>query len=116
MRLRRCALLLAALCLVFAAPAAARSKPGAGGAIAWTACADAPGWDCATVHVPFDYGKKGKQPTFALALTRLPASGPASQRRGPLFVNFGGPGGNAVDALHAFGADLFSGLTDRYDL
>ena len=33
-----------------------------------------------------------------------------------MFVNFGGPGAGAIDALHAIGADLFSGLTQSYDL
>jgi len=108
-------LLLSALTLTATAAAAPPAKHTTG-SIAWSTCADAPDWDCATVNVPFDYGKNGKQRTFALALTRLPASGPASQRRGPLFVNFGGPGAGAVDSLHAFGADLFSGLTARYDI
>ena len=116
MRLRRLAPLVAVLALIAAAPAAAKSNGGSG-AIDWAACGDgAPGWDCATVRVPFDWGKKGKQPSFDLAVTRLRASGDASEYRGPLFVNFGGPGAGANDALHAFGADLFAGVTERYDL
>ena len=111
MCLRHLAPLLAAPMLIAAAPAAAEPNRGSG-AIRWSACGDdAPGWDCSTVRVPFDWGKKGKQPSFDVAVTRLPASGTPSQHRGPLFVNFGGPGAGANDALHAFGADLFAGLT-----
>ena len=116
MRSRLLAPLLAALMLIAAAPAAAEPNRGST-SIKWAACgAEAPGWDCATVRVPFDWGKKGKQPSFDVAVTRLPASGAQSEYRGPLFVNFGGPGAGANDALHAFGADLFAGLTEHYDL
>jgi pimeloyl-ACP methyl ester carboxylesterase len=116
MLLRRVALLLAALLLIAVTPAAAQAHRGSS-AIDWAACGDdAPGWECATVRVPFDWDKKGKQPAFDLAVTRLPASGDASEYRGPLFVNFGGPGAGANDALHGFGADLFGGVTERYDL
>jgi len=116
MRLRLLVSLLAALMLIAAAPAAAEPKGGSSG-IDWASCGEAaPGWECSTVRVPFDWGKKGKQPSFDVAVTRLPASGAASKYRGPLFVNFGGPGAGANDTLHAFGADLFAGLTERYDL
>jgi hypothetical protein len=62
MRSRRLAPLLAALMLVAAAPAAAEPNR-----IDWAACGgDAPGWDCATVRAPFDWGKNGRQPTSIL--------------------------------------------------
>ena len=59
-------------------------------ALAWSACADADGWECATLPVPLDYADPNG-PTIDLALTRLPAADPA-RRIGALFFNCGGPG------------------------
>ena len=59
-------------------------------ALAWSACADADGWECATLPVPLDYADP-TGPTIDLALTRLPAGDPA-RRIGALVVNCGGPG------------------------
>ncbi|HMJ50416.1 MAG TPA: alpha/beta hydrolase [Polyangiaceae bacterium] len=81
-------------------------------ALAWTDCGD--GFQCATAAVPRDYSRP-RGPTTNLAVTRLPARN-ASQRIGSLFVNFGGPGGTAVDTLHAFGALLFESLNERFDI
>jgi pimeloyl-ACP methyl ester carboxylesterase len=33
-----------------------------------------------------------------------------------LFVNFGGPGGDAVDTIHAIGAGLFGAVNDHFDI
>lgn len=81
-------------------------------ALAWTDCGD--GFQCATAAVPRDYSRP-RGPEYNLAVTRLPARN-AAQRIGSLFVNFGGPGGTAVDSLHAFGAFLFESLNDRFDI
>src|SRR3954465_4870674 len=70
-------------------------------ALAWSACADADGWECASLPVPLDYS----DPTGAttdLALTRLPAADPA-RRIGALLVNCGGPGCPTVTILHQLG-------------
>jgi pimeloyl-ACP methyl ester carboxylesterase len=84
-------------------------------ALAWSACADADSWECASLPVPLDYSA----PTGAttnLALTRLPAADPA-QRIGALFVNCGGPGCPTVTILHQLGTVLFPGETRaRFDL
>jgi pimeloyl-ACP methyl ester carboxylesterase len=64
--------------------------------------------------VPRDYGQP-RGPKWQLAVTRLPARDGA-KRIGSLFINFGGPGGDAVASLHAFGADLLSSLNERFDL
>ena len=50
---------------------------------------------------------------FTLAIIRLPAR---EERRGALFVNFGGPGGDAVSTIHAIGADLFGASTTDFDI
>lgn len=83
----------------------------------WGACsAGAPaGFECATVELPTDYDRP-RGPTTTVALTRLPASDPES-RKGSLFFNFGGPGGEGVSTLHQI-SDLVvtPEVRERYDL
>ena len=62
--------------LLTGAPAAAAPGPAAPLALAWSACAEAPGFECATVEVPTDHDRP-KGPTTTIALAKLPASGPA---------------------------------------
>jgi pimeloyl-ACP methyl ester carboxylesterase len=78
----------------------------------WTDCAD--GFQCATAALPRDYAHP-RGAKLNVAVTRLPARN-AEQRIGSLFVNFGGPGGAAVAALHNFGKDLFVTLNERFDI
>lgn len=78
----------------------------------WADCGG--GFQCATAAVPRDYGRP-RGPTMNIAVTRLPARNTAA-RIGSLFVNFGGPGGTAVDSLQAFGAFLFETLNERFDI
>jgi pimeloyl-ACP methyl ester carboxylesterase len=80
--------------------------------LVWTDCGD--GYQCSSLKVPRDYDHPDGN-TFNLAIIRLPAQD-QRHRIGPLFVNFGGPGGTAVDAIHAFGGDLFGALNDRFDI
>jgi pimeloyl-ACP methyl ester carboxylesterase len=114
-------LLVVGIALAVVVPtAAARSAPGvastssgnSGSKLVWYDCAD--GFECSSLKVPRDYDRPNG-PTFEVAITRLPARDQA-HRIGPLFVNFGGPGGTAVDSLHAFGADLFFDLNERFDI
>jgi pimeloyl-ACP methyl ester carboxylesterase len=122
--LHACAFAL--LLLAFAAPSAfARTAathhdhlargdgPAASSSLAWAPCADAAGFDCATAQVPKDYARP-RAGQLSLALVRLPATDP-SRRVGSLFVNFGGPGGDAVSTIKA-NRELFSGLNDRFDI
>ncbi|MBT2446067.1 hypothetical protein J7F03_02975 [Streptomyces sp. ISL-43] len=51
----------------------------------------------------------------ALALGKLPATGPAAKRIGSLLLNFGGPGAPGIPALAA-DPGLFAELNKRYDL
>jgi pimeloyl-ACP methyl ester carboxylesterase len=78
----------------------------------WTACAD--GFECANALVPRDYANPNG-PKLRLAVTRLPAQD-QEHRIGSLFVNFGGPGGDAVATLQAIGKDLFASLNERFDI
>jgi pimeloyl-ACP methyl ester carboxylesterase len=81
-------------------------------ALVWADCEN--GFQCATATVPRDYSRP-QGAKLNLAVTRLAARNPA-QRIGSLFVNFGGPGGTAVDSLQAFGAILFQSLNERFDI
>ena len=99
-----------AAALLVAAPAAFARAP----AIDWQACEDAEGFECATVDVPRNYNHPNGQ-TVELAVVRLPAQG-EDPPIGSLFINFGGPGGDAVATLKAIGADLFGSLNDRFDI
>jgi hypothetical protein len=84
-------------------------------ALAWSACADADGWECATLPVPLDYADP-TGPTINLALTRLPAADPG-RRIGALLFNPGGPGGPGVRTLHQLGTLLFPDETRaRFDI
>ena len=99
-----------AAALLLVAPAAFARAP----SIDWQACEDAEGFECATVEVPRNYGNPDG-PTVDLAVVRLPAQD-EDARIGSLFVNFGGPGGDAVATLKAIGAELFASLNDRFDI
>jgi len=78
----------------------------------WLDCGS--GFECTAAAVPLDYSRpRGRQ--IQLAVTRLPAVDRA-RRIGSLFVNFGGPGGDTVGALHDFGGALFARLNERFDI
>jgi pimeloyl-ACP methyl ester carboxylesterase len=81
-----------------------------GGGLTWTDCGG--GYQCANLQVPRDY-RHPHGATFNLGIIRLPAQG---ERLGALFVNFGGPGGDAVDTIHAIGGDLFGAVNDHFDI
>jgi pimeloyl-ACP methyl ester carboxylesterase len=78
----------------------------------WSPCQN--GFECADALVPRNYANP-HGPKYRVALTRLLAQDPV-RRIGPLFFNFGGPGGGAVAALQAFGAQAFATLNERFDL
>jgi pimeloyl-ACP methyl ester carboxylesterase len=112
--------LVAALAAFGLAVAAAPAMAGhhASSDLEWGVCADADataaGWQCATFKAPRDYGDPGAG-FIKIAVTRLPAQDQA-HRTGALFINYGGPGGTAVDTTQAIGADLFGAVNDHFDL
>lgn len=71
-------------------------------------------YQCTAVRVPADYGHPGGK-RITLNVTKLPAADP-SHRIGSLFVNPGGPGGDAVGFLQATGDSLFASLNQRFDV
>src|SRR3954468_19236172 len=96
---------VAALALLVPTASAAKRK-----LLVWTDCGG--GYQCASLKVPRDYSRPhGAQ--FTLAIIRLPAR---EERRGALFVNFGGPGGNAVSTVHAVGGILWGAVNDHFDI
>jgi pimeloyl-ACP methyl ester carboxylesterase len=117
-RLRR------ALTVAIAALAAlAVAMPSAASAAAHRRAAEAPSWqpcglfgaDCASATLPKDYSDPSAG-TVTIALARHKATDPA-RRVGTLFLNFGGPGGTAVDRVRDTPVDqFFPGLNDRFDV
>ena len=101
---------LAALAVTCAAIAAG-APAAAGATLDWQDCAD--GFQCTSFDVPRDYAVP-EGPTIALAVIRLPATDP-SRRIGSLFINFGGPGGDAVSTIHDVGKEVFASLNERFD-
>jgi pimeloyl-ACP methyl ester carboxylesterase len=97
-----------------ATPALAGDRHHGGQTLNWQACAPA-GWQCATFKAPRDYGNPHAG-FVKIAVTRLPATDQAN-RIGALFVNYGGPGGSAVDRTQANGAARFGpAITKDFDL
>ena len=84
-----------------ATPALAGDRHHGGQTLNWQPCTP-DGWQCATFKAPRDYGNPHAG-FVKIAVTRLPASDQAN-RIGALFVNYGGPGGTAVDRTQANGA------------
>jgi len=107
------------------APRAAATEPGTGQStvpqVVWGSCArfigdaaaDLPTAQCASVPVPIDEANPAG-PQAQLAVIKIPASG---ERIGPLFVNPGGPGASAVDAVAGMGYALAgSPINEHFDL
>jgi pimeloyl-ACP methyl ester carboxylesterase len=111
-RARMVGLICAGLAALAVLAPAASARAHATTRLNWKACAK--GFECATARVPRDYAHPGGK-KLGIAVTRLPARD-KRHRIGSLFVNFGGPGADAVASLHSFGKDLFSTLNDRFDI
>ncbi|HTT54012.1 MAG TPA: alpha/beta hydrolase [Streptosporangiaceae bacterium] len=95
-----CAVLAAAGCTASASssggsssPAARPGTPAAAQPLRWHTCTvQGAGLQCASLRVPLDYARPGGR-KITIALSRVPATVPASQQQGDLLVNPGGPGG-----------------------
>jgi pimeloyl-ACP methyl ester carboxylesterase len=96
-----------------ATPALAGDRHHGGQTLNWQACTP-DGWQCATFKAPRDYGNPHAG-FVKIAVTRLPATDQA-HRIGAMFINYGGPGGTAVDTTQAIGKDLFGAVNDKFDL
>ncbi|MET8998623.1 alpha/beta hydrolase [Amycolatopsis sp. NPDC004169] len=89
--------LLTAAVAVLAATTASPASAATG--LAWGPCPagafPVPDLQCTTVPVPLDYGDPDGR-TIDVAVSRLPSKNP-EKRRGVLFTNPGGPGGEGLD-------------------
>ncbi|GGX65007.1 alpha/beta hydrolase [Streptomyces fructofermentans] len=80
----------------------------------WRPCG-VPGFECATLKAPLDYGDPAKG-DIRLAVSRKKATGPG-ERLGSLLVNPGGPGGSAVGYLQSYaGIGYPAEVRARYDM
>src|SRR5262245_62175577 len=110
-RLLLCCVAVVGALLVGAPAAFARDEHGKGAN--FKPCGDAPNVQCAMIRAPLDYDKPlGRK--IDLFCARSPAT--SADRRGVLFLNFGGPGGSIADFIEAFGADGFPALNEHFDL
>lgn len=71
--------------------------------------------ECGRLSVPLDHSRpNGKR--ILLTVSRVPASGPASERRGVLLVNPGGPGGSGLPYAVTKRAKLPERVRRSYDV
>ncbi|GAA5971008.1 hypothetical protein JCM11641_004110 [Rhodosporidiobolus odoratus] len=86
------------------------------GSIYWSPCPDHVGSYCGFLNVPLDYINPRANETVSLALRMLPATAPANDQLGYLFMNPGGPGGSGTGALVDLGPYLAPIYEGRYNL
>ncbi|MGD6748099.1 alpha/beta hydrolase [Streptomyces sp. BH106] len=70
--------------------------------------------ECSTLQVPLDYGEPDGR-RIEIAISRLASDKPA-KRRGVLFVNPGGPGGEGLDYPALLAPTLPQSVLDSYDV
>jgi pimeloyl-ACP methyl ester carboxylesterase len=70
---------------------------------------------CASLKVPLDYRHPGGR-KITLALSRVPATAPASRRQGVLLVNPGGPGGTGRSLAAFVAQGLSPAVASEYDI
>ncbi|GAA3518514.1 alpha/beta hydrolase [Aeromicrobium panaciterrae] len=78
--------------------------------VSWNACGEG---KCATVKVPIDYADPAGE-TTELAVKVIPAEGGKAKRS--IFVNPGGPGGDATDFADTMAGEFGSGVLKTYDI
>jgi pimeloyl-ACP methyl ester carboxylesterase len=122
-RLAGPAVLVGAIGLAMLAPiatdgtvASATTSPPAGpvAPIAWTPCANDPGYQCGTVRVPVDYDHPAGR-SLSLAVIEKPATAPVGQP-GVLLFNPGGPGESGVQILPVLASLVPATVAARFDL
>ncbi len=103
-----------------ASPAPKRSHFGGStvaiGKVSWRSCSGPRrGMQCGTLRVPVDYQRPNGR-KLTLALSRVPATAPASQQQGALLVNPGGPGGSGRSLAGVVASGLNPAVASRYDI
>ncbi len=85
-------------------------------ALSWHPCTEQGATlQCSSLQVPLDYRNPGGR-KITLALSRVPATAPASQRQGVLLVNPGGPGGSGLSLAAFVAGGLDRGVASEYDI
>jgi pimeloyl-ACP methyl ester carboxylesterase len=108
--------------LALAVPAGAQGTTAAAVAkdgVAWAKCPPGNPYlakaECAQVQVPLDYGKPaGKK--ISVAISRVKHTAPASQYKGVLFGNPGGPGGSGLYLSGGLASWLAPEVAAKYDI
>ncbi|KAI0020475.1 TAP-like protein-domain-containing protein [Xylariomycetidae sp. FL0641] len=125
--LHRARLTAALLALASAAAAAPLTRsyptPGSPSSLTWGACPDplsnVPNVTCASYDVPLDWSHPDGNETIRLGIGRLEATDPAN-KIGSLFVNPGGPGGQATSLLASIasspGVVVAPAIRARFDI
>jgi pimeloyl-ACP methyl ester carboxylesterase len=95
-------------------PASAPVAPAA--SLSWHPCAGQhQAMQCSSLQVPLDYSNPGGR-KITLALSRVPATAPQSQRQGVLLVNPGGPGGSGLSLAGVVANGLDPNVAAGYDI
>ncbi len=111
------AVLLSGFCVLRAGSAEpAQAAEGEVEPIQWNPCGEGrEAFDCASFPVPVDHADPFG-PEMRLALMRLPSSGAPEDRIGTLFVNPGGPGGDALVFLSTYASKFSHEVLSRFDV
>ncbi len=90
------------------------AEPGA--ALSWHPCAaQGARVQCSSLQVPLDYSRPDGR-MITLALSRVQATAPPSQRQGVLLVNPGGPGGSGLGLAGTVATGLPPSVAARYTI
>jgi pimeloyl-ACP methyl ester carboxylesterase len=101
---------------VSAAPPGSDPAAAATSALHWHSCSiQGTSLQCASLRVPLDYARPGGR-SITLALSRVPATAPASQQQGDLLVNPGGPGGSGLSLAAFVAAGLNPQVAADYNI
>ncbi|KAB8068605.1 alpha/beta hydrolase fold-domain-containing protein [Aspergillus leporis] len=83
----------------------------------WSPCTSNPALDCATLEVPLEYADPESRALASIPLARFKATVPASQRKGSLLTNPGGPGAPGTSfVLNGAGEGISNITSGFYDI
>ncbi|KAL5044683.1 hypothetical protein BDW71DRAFT_215546 [Aspergillus fruticulosus] len=80
----------------------------------WTPCPSNSALDCTTLTAPLEYADPHNGQLATIPLARYAATVPASQRKGTLLTNPGGPGSSGIDFLSNGAGSGISNITGGY--
>ncbi|KAJ5160594.1 uncharacterized protein N7482_007598 [Penicillium canariense] len=80
----------------------------------WSPCPSNPALDCATLRVPLEYAEPLNGMSASIPLARYNATVVASQRKGSLLTNPGGPGASGVSFVLNGAGEAISNITGGF--